>query len=108
MTNLLVYTLRKSRILVAGAVALSALAAPALAAQCAPKEEIAKSLASNYHEKPVGMGVSSSSGALTVIYASPAGTWTAIAITPNGSACVLDVGDGWTDTLSPGVTAQAD
>ena len=108
MTNLFARSLRKGRVLAVGAVALCALGSPALAAQCAPKDDIAKTLASNYHEKPVGMGVSSSSGALTVIFASPAGTWTAVAIAPSGSACVLDVGDGWTDASTPGVSAQAE
>jgi hypothetical protein len=87
--------------------ALCAFAAPALATECGPREQIAQVLASNYHEKPVGMGVSNS-GALTVIFASPAGTWTAVAVKPSGSACVLDVGDGWTDLSSPGVSAQAE
>jgi hypothetical protein len=107
MTRFLAHGLKQGRLLIAGAVALGAFAAPALAAECAPREQIAQLLASNYHEKPVGMGVTNS-GALTVIYASPAGTWTAVAVRPSGAACVLDVGDGWTDVSSPGVSAQAE
>jgi uncharacterized protein YbdZ (MbtH family) len=45
---------------------------------------------------------------LTIIFASPAGTWTAVAVSASGSACILDVGDGWTDLSLPGVTAQAE
>jgi hypothetical protein len=86
--------------------ALCAFAAPALAAQCAPRDQITQSLASHYNEKPVGMGLSASGG-LVVMYASPAGTYTAVVVSAQGAACVVDVGEGWTDTSSPGVTAQA-
>jgi len=107
MRLVLAYVLKHSRVLVAAAGMLGASAAPALAAQCAPREQIAQTLASNYHEKPAGMGVSAT-GALTVIFASPAGTWTAVAVKPSGLACVLDVGDGWTDLSSLGVSAEAE
>jgi hypothetical protein len=108
MTKFLTHGLKQARILFVGAAALCALAAPALAATtCAPREQIAESLASQYHEKPVGMGVGAS-GSLVVIFASPAGTWTAVNVAPSGSACVLDVGDGWTTLSTPGVTAQAE
>ena len=107
MTKLLAHGWRYSRLVVAGALALSVFAGPAWAAQCAPKEQIAQTLASDYHEKPVSMGVSASGG-LVVMFASPAGTWTAVSVKPTGSACVLDVGDGWTDLSLPGVSAQAE
>ena len=107
MTNTLKNGLRHARVLVAATAALCAVTAPAFAAQCAPREQITKTLASDYHEKPVGMGVGNS-GSLVVIFASPAGTWTAVAVTGAGSACVLDVGDGWTSVSEPGVAAQAE
>jgi hypothetical protein len=107
MTDFLTQGLRKTRVVVTGVVALAALSAPALAAQCAPREQVVQHLAENYNEKPVGMGLSAS-GAMIVVFASPAGTWSAVTVTPQGAACVLDVGDGWTDlSQAPGVTAQA-
>ena len=99
--------LKKGRWAIASALAFGLLATPALAAQCAPKEQIVQALASNFHEKPVGMGATAA-GALVIMFASPAGTWTAVSVQPSGSACVLDVGDGWTDLSQPGVTAQAE
>ena len=107
MTSFLARGLKQSRAIAVGLVALSALTAPALAAQCAPREQVVQHLASDYNEKPVGMGLSAS-GALVVMFASPAGTWTAVMVSPAGAACVVDVGDGWTDMSSaPGVTAQS-
>jgi hypothetical protein len=107
MTSFLARGVKQSRAIAVGLVALYALTAPALAAQCAPREQVVQHLASDYNEKPVGMGLSAS-GALVVMFASPAGTWTAVMVSPAGAACVVDVGDGWTDMSStPGVTAQA-
>jgi hypothetical protein len=108
MTSFLAHGLKQSRAIVVGLVTLCALTAPALAAQCAPREQVVQHLASDYNEKPVGMGVSASGG-LVVMFASPAGTWTAVMVSPAGAACVVDVGDGWTDMSStPGVTAQSE
>jgi hypothetical protein len=105
MTGSLTHGLRRGRTIIISAVALCAFAAPAMAAQCAPREEVAKTLASNFNEKPVGMGLADS-GALVVIFVSPAGTWTAASVSAEGTACVLGVGDGWTD-LTPPVGAMA-
>jgi len=108
MTSYLTLILRPSRTMIVSAVALCALAAPAMAAQCAPREEVAKTLASNFNEKPVGMGLANS-GALVVIFVSPAGTWTAASVSAEGTACVLGVGDGWTDMTPPvGAVAQSE
>ena len=94
--------------MVVSIVALCALAAPAMAAQCAPRDEVAKTLASNFNEKPIGMGLAES-GALVVIFVSPAGTWTAASVSAEGTACVLGVGNGWTDMTPPvGAVAQSD
>ena len=107
MTSFLARGLKQSRAIAVGLIALGALTAPALAAQCAPREQVVQHLASDYNEKPVGMGLSAS-GALVMMFASPAGTWTAVMVSPTGAACVADVGDGWTDMSSaPGVTAQS-
>jgi hypothetical protein len=108
MTSYLAQALRRSRTMLISAVALGALAAPALAAQCAPREEIAKTLATNFNEKPMGMGLADS-GSLVVIFTSPSGTWTAASVSAEGTACVLGVGDGWTDLTPPvGAMAQAE
>lgn len=77
------------RLLVAALVLLSSTAA-AREPLCAPIQQVEKVLA-EHNEKPVSVG-EMESGNLLVIYASPAGTWTAIVIAPNGIACVGPIG----------------
>ena len=78
-----------------------AFASPANAVECAPRDQIKEKLAHEFGEKPVAMGLSGS-GAAMVIFASPQGTWTTTVMTPQGAACVVDVGEGWSEmsTLS--------
>ncbi len=107
MTDYPAYRLRCGQAVAIGAFALCA-AAPAMAAPCAPRAEFVKALASNYNEKPSGMGLSQS-GALVVIFTSPAGTWTAATVSAAGEACLVGSGDGWTDLTPPvGAMAQAE
>ena len=105
MTFYLAHGLRRAAVAATSAAALCAFAGSAIAAQCAPRADVVKTLASNFNEKPLGMGLSDS-GALVVIFASPAGTWTAASVSAEGSACILGAGDGWTD-LTPPVGAMA-
>jgi hypothetical protein len=79
-----------------------------IVALCALRDEVAKTLASNFNEKPIGMGLAET-GALVVIFVSPAGTWTAASVSAEGTACVLGIGNGWTDMAPPvGAVAQSD
>jgi len=106
MTYYPAYRLRRGQAAAIGALVLCA--APAAAAPCAPRAEVVKALASKFNEKPLGMGLSQS-GALVVIFTSPAGTWTAATVSAAGEACVVGAGDGWTDLAPPvGAMAQAD
>ena len=106
MTYYSAYRLRRGQAVVIGALALCA--APAVAAPCAPRAEVVKALASKFNEKPLGMGLSQS-GALVVIFTSPAGTWTAATVSAAGQACVVGSGDSWTDLAPPvGAMAQAE
>ena len=107
MKSNLGYGLKRGVAAALSAVALLALATSANAA-CAPREDVVKTLASNFNEKPVGMGLSSG-GSLVVIFVSPAGTWTATTVSAAGDACVVSAGDGWTDLTAPvGAVARAE
>jgi hypothetical protein len=91
-----------------GAAAFAAFAAPASAATCAPREEFVKALASQFNEKPIGMGLAGS-GAMVVLFVSPAGTWTAATVSTTGSACLVGSGNNWTDVAPPvGAMAQSE
>jgi hypothetical protein len=81
-------------------VASLAFVSPASAVECASRDQIKEKLAHDFDEKPVAMGLSAA-GAALVIFASPKGTWTTTVITPQGAACVVDVGEGWTDMSTP-------
>jgi hypothetical protein len=106
MTNYPAYRLKLGRAAAIGALVLCA--APAVAAPCAPRADVVKALASNFNEKPLGMGLAQS-GALVVIFTSPAGTWTAATVSAAGQACVVGSGDSWTDLAPPvGAMAQAE
>ena len=81
-------------------VASLAFVSPASAVECAPRDQVKEKLAHDFDEKPVAMGLSVA-GAALVIFASPAGTWTTTLVTPQGAACVVDIGEGWTDVSTP-------
>ena len=77
-------------------VASLAFVSPASAVECAPRDQIKEQLAHDFDERPVAMGLSTA-GAALVIFASPNGTWTTAIVTPQGAACVVDVGEGWSE-----------
>lgn len=62
---------------------------------CGPRDVIVKTLAEEYREQPIGAGLSRQ-GPLVTIFANPeTGSWTAVAAFPDGSACIMDTGEGW-------------
>ncbi|NIA67767.1 hypothetical protein HBA54_04115 [Pelagibius litoralis] len=62
--------------------------------QCAPRDAILQSLAKNYKEAPVNMGVVST-GALLEVLVSLSGSWTIIVTMPGGATCLVSSGEGW-------------
>jgi len=62
---------------------------------CAPRDELAAELARDYHETPRGSGIMADGSALMEIYAAETGSWTVIITRPDGLACVVATGDGW-------------
>jgi hypothetical protein len=81
------------------AAALSTLlAGPALAQEqrpCAPLDKVEAYLAAEYQETRVGQGVMANGRAMLMLYASPAGTWTAIMVNPEKIACQVADGKDW-------------
>jgi hypothetical protein len=109
MRSTIMKTSFSTRWMLAGALVLagsSTIAAPASAAQCAPREQISDKLAHEFNETPIGMGLSAA-GSVLVFYASPKGSWTAAIVSPDGVECVVDIGEGWTGMSAPGEIAQA-
>lgn len=65
---------------------------PAIAATCAPHDEVARQLADRYGETRRAMGITAT-GLLFELYVSEAGTWTAVLTQPNGPTCLGTSGD---------------
>lgn len=87
------------RALAAGAVALplSFGAAPALAQMvCSDHAKIVKRLQDGYQEIRAGVGLAAN-GALIELYTSETDTFTIVLVRPNGMACLMAVGDGWSE-----------
>jgi hypothetical protein len=78
---------------VSGAIVMAS--QPAFAgAACAPHNEFAKHLATNYHEESQGVGVTND-GSLFEIFASNAGTWSLLITNGKKISCIVAAGDMW-------------
>ena len=73
------------------------LLSPTAAAQnlCAPRTDLVKRLWDRWQEAQVSLAMIND-GRLLEIFASEAGSWTAIISDPNGRSCVASAGQEWT------------
>lgn len=72
------------------------MSASAQGRQCGPYDAFVKHLADNFNEAPVSVGVASSGMAVLQVFASPEGkTFSALAVSSNGTACLLFTGTDW-------------
>jgi hypothetical protein len=67
---------------------------PIAAPRCRAYPAMVEWLHDNFNEFAVGHGLSAD-GTLLEVYASLDGSFTALKITPQGGACIVDFGDGW-------------
>ncbi len=71
------------------------LAAPAHAQDaCAPVADVLPVLAATYNEAPRVRALTAG-GALMIVTASDAGGWTAMIVTPDGTACIIAAGEAF-------------
>lgn len=70
------------------------LAAPANALVCVPLGGALAQLGSGFGETPVFQGVLAN-GAVVITAAADGGTFTVLLVTPDGAACEIASGDGW-------------
>ena len=61
---------------------------------CGPRHEAVEQLALKYNEHAIGAGLSAR-GFVLEIYVSESGTWTALMVKPDGTACLADSGSLW-------------
>ncbi len=78
---------------------VAALAAP----QCAGLAEVLAGLAANYGEAAIWSGVLPNGQLLSITAKADGSTWTALAVNPDGMACLLSSGPSWVqgDMLLP-------
>lgn len=75
------------------------LSSPAFAQEvnlrCGPRDDLAQTLADTWGEVPVFQGLHSDGLSLIEIFANPGGTWTAVVVSADGTACPVAAGDQW-------------
>lgn len=74
--------------------ALLALIAPtsALALECGPSQSVYAVLSEKYDERRVSIGLAADAASIIEIWASEAGTWSALVTLPDGRTCILSAG----------------
>lgn len=72
-------------------------AAEARPAVCGDRAKLIEGLKSRYKEVPVALGISQKNTEALEIFASEAGTWTAIMTMSSGVACIMAAGHSWHD-----------
>ena len=63
---------------------------------CGKRDEMVKSLFSQYHEQPRAMGLANPTSIIE-IFTSKAGTWTILLSRPDGASCIVSAGESWED-----------
>lgn len=61
---------------------------------CGTRSNFLDKLSSQHRENPVAMGLAAN-GSMLEVLASNDGTWTILITSPNGTSCVVAVGDNW-------------
>ncbi len=62
---------------------------------CDQRAKVLGHLAQKYKEAPIAVGVTSSGGIVEVLTTGDGQTWTIIVSDPNGTSCLIAVGEGW-------------
>ena len=71
---------------------------PATAQQlaCAKRDDMVKSLFSQYKEKQRAIGLASRNAVIEV-FTSKSGSWTILLTRPDGASCIVSAGEAWED-----------
>lgn len=98
--------MKRSFIVLLGAVAASIASAPASAQSvCGDRKEIVSRLESGYQEKASAIGLSGNGGVVE-LYKSDKGSWTLLLTRPGGVSCLMAAGENWEDTPDSKLTQQ--
>ena len=77
------------------AVLVAAQAAMAAPSVCGQRTEIVASLAKEFREAPIALGIDSNGNLVEVLSSRSGSTWSVIVTTPNGVSCLVASGEDW-------------
>lgn len=98
----------KTKFLTNAALAVAALAGPAVAQQnCAPREMVLERLASRYGETRQSMGLGGNNSVIEVFASEETGTWTITVTTVQGMTCLVASGQAF-EEMAEALPAKGD
>ena len=86
--------------------AAPATATPAGSPPCASRPEILKQLSAKFKEAPVAAGLAKNGSVIEVLTSDDGETWTILISQPNGSSCLVAVGEGWEELKRVGAKGE--
>jgi hypothetical protein len=66
---------------------------------CGKRTEIVRVLREAFGETAIAQGLAHT-GAVAEVFTSPKGSWTIVATSPNGIACMVGAGESWTPAVA--------
>lgn len=73
---------------------------------CAPRPELLKQLSKRFNEAPVALGLAKNGSVIEVLTSDDGETWTIMISQPNGSSCLVAVGEGWEELKRVGAKGE--
>ena len=74
---------------------------------CSPREKVITQLSSKYSEAPIAVGVTNNGKLVEVLSSGNGDTWTIIMTSPEGTSCVMAVGEAWQSKAHESLDPQA-
>ncbi|MER9237207.1 hypothetical protein NKI56_35485 [Mesorhizobium sp. M0622] len=73
---------------------------------CAPRPELLKQLSKRFNEAPSALGLAKDGSVIEVLTSDDGSTWTIMISRPNGSSCLVAVGEGWEELKRVGAKGE--
>ena len=73
---------------------------------CGSRPEILKQLSSRFKEAPVALGLAKDGSVVEVLTTDDGETWTILVSQPNGSSCLVAIGEGWEELKRVGAKGE--
>lgn len=73
---------------------------------CGSRPEILKQLSDRFKEAPVAIGLAKNGSVVEVLTSDDGETWTILVSQPNGSSCLVAIGEGWEELKRVGAKGE--